>query len=105
MRRRCGPCSGRCDTPAALSAPHTAGSPSASRTERIVAEEGAQIDFSQDMSCSDYLHLDKLLTARHPLSPAHNEMLFIVQHRTSALWMKLLQIGRASCRERVCCKV
>ena len=59
-------------------------------TERIVAEEGAQLDFSKDMSYSDYLHLDKLLTAQHPLSPNHNEMLFIVQHQTSELWMKLL---------------
>ncbi len=62
----------------------------ASATERIVAEEGAQLDFSKDMSYSDYLHLDKLLTAQHPLSPNHNEMLFIVQHQTSELWMKLL---------------
>ena len=61
-----------------------------SATERIVAEEGAQLDFSKDMSYSDYLHLDKLLTAQHPLSPNHNEMLFIVQHQTSELWMKLL---------------
>jgi len=62
----------------------------ASATERIVADEGAQLDFSKDMSYSDYLHLDKLLTAQHPLSPNHNEMLFIVQHQTSELWMKLL---------------
>ncbi len=62
----------------------------ASATERIVAEEGAQLDFSKDMSYSDYLHLDRLLTAQHPLSPNHNEMLFIVQHQTSELWMKLL---------------
>ena len=61
-----------------------------SATERIVAEEGAQLDFSKDMSYGDYLHLDKLLTAQHPLSPNHNEMLFIVQHQTSELWMKLL---------------
>ncbi len=61
-----------------------------SATERIVAEEGAQLDFSKDMSYSDYLHLDRLLTAQHPLSPNHNEMLFIVQHQTSELWMKLL---------------
>jgi tryptophan 2,3-dioxygenase len=61
-----------------------------SHGERIVAEEGAQLDFSRDMSYGDYLHLDKLLTAQHPLSPEHNEMLFIVQHQTSELWMKLL---------------
>ena len=58
--------------------------------ERIVAEEGAQLDFEQDMSYGDYLHLDQILTAQHPLSPDHNEMLFIVQHQTSELWMKLM---------------
>ena len=59
-------------------------------TEKIVAEEGAQLDFSKDMSYGDYLHLDEVLGAQHPLSPEHNEMLFIVQHQTSELWMKLL---------------
>jgi len=61
-----------------------------SPTEKIVAEEGAQLDFSMDMSYADYLHLDAVLGAQHPLSPDHNEMLFIVQHQTSELWMKLL---------------
>jgi len=42
------------------------------------------------MSYGDYLHLDQVLTAQHPLSPDHNEMLFIVQHQTSELWMKLM---------------
>jgi tryptophan 2,3-dioxygenase len=60
------------------------------RGERIVAEEGARLDFKQDMSYGDYLHLDQVLTAQHPLSPDHNEMLFIVQHQTSELWMKLM---------------
>ena len=59
-------------------------------TERIVAEEGAQLDFSRSMSYGDYLHLDQILDAQHPLSPAHDEMLFIVQHQTSELWMKLM---------------
>ncbi len=59
-------------------------------TERIVAEEGAQLDFSRAMSYGDYLHLDEVLSAQHPLSPSHDEMLFIIQHQTSELWMKLL---------------
>jgi tryptophan 2,3-dioxygenase len=58
--------------------------------EEIVREEGAQLDFSQSMSYGDYLHLDELLGAQHPLSPTHNEMLFIIQHQTSELWMKLM---------------
>ena len=53
-------------------------------------EEGAQLDFSSDMSYGDYLHLDAILSAQHPRSPDHNEMLFIVQHQTSELWMKLM---------------
>jgi tryptophan 2,3-dioxygenase len=52
--------------------------------------EGAQLDFSADMSYGDYLHLDEVLGAQHPLSPDHNELLFIVQHQTSELWMKLM---------------
>jgi tryptophan 2,3-dioxygenase len=50
----------------------------------------ARLDFSQEMSYGDYLHLDAVLSAQHPLSPDHNEMLFIVQHQTSELWMKLM---------------
>jgi tryptophan 2,3-dioxygenase len=49
-----------------------------------------KLDFSKDMSYGDYLHLDEVLAAQHPLSPDHNEMLFIVQHQTSELWMKLM---------------
>ena len=59
-------------------------------TENIVIDEGAQVDFSTDMSYADYLHLDAVLGAQQPLSPDHNEMLFIVQHQTSELWMKLM---------------
>jgi len=54
------------------------------------SEHGAQLDFSTDMSYGDYLHLDAVLGAQHPRSPDHNEMLFIVQHQTSELWMKLM---------------
>ena len=62
----------------------------AARPESIVHEERAQLDFSQSMSYGDYLQLDAILTAQNPLSPAHDEMLFIVQHQTSELWMKLM---------------
>ena len=54
------------------------------------AQHGAQLDFSQDMSYGDYLQLDAILNAQKPLSPDHNEMLFIIQHQTSELWMKLM---------------
>jgi len=66
-------------------------------TEKIVRDEGATLDFSGEMSYGDYLHLDEVLNAQHPLSPDHNEMLFIVQHQTSELWMKLMlhELGAA----------
>ena len=51
---------------------------------------GAHTDFSGEMSYGDYLHLEPLLGAQHPLSPSHNEMLFIIQHQTTELWMKLI---------------
>jgi tryptophan 2,3-dioxygenase len=54
------------------------------------AQHGAQLDFSKDMSYGDYLQLDAILNAQKPLSPDHNELLFIIQHQTSELWMKLM---------------
>jgi tryptophan 2,3-dioxygenase len=51
---------------------------------------GAKMDFKESMSYGDYLGLDQILTAQHPLSPNHNEMLFIIQHQTSELWIKLM---------------
>ena len=61
-----------------------------SATEAIVRDEKAQLDFSQSMSYGDYLQIDTILSAQKPLSPNHNEMLFIIQHQTSELWMKLM---------------
>jgi tryptophan 2,3-dioxygenase len=71
--------------------PHNHGASAEPRKpEDIVREEGAQLDFSRDMSYGDYLQLDSILNAQKPLSPAHDEMLFIIQHQTSELWMKLM---------------
>ncbi len=53
------------------------------------AADGAQMSFDGRMSYGDYLRIDMILGAQHPLSPAHDEMLFIIQHQTSELWMKL----------------
>ena len=53
-------------------------------------DDGARLDFSNDMSYGDYLQLDQVLDAQRPLSPAHDELLFIIQHQTSELWMKLM---------------
>jgi tryptophan 2,3-dioxygenase len=55
-------------------------------------EAGIETDFSKAMSYGDYLRLDLLLSAQRPLSdpPQHDELLFIVQHQTSELWLKLM---------------
>ena len=62
----------------------------ATQSEQTVIDEKAKLDFSQSMSYGDYLQIDTILSAQKPLSPNHNEMLFIVQHQTSELWMKLM---------------
>jgi tryptophan 2,3-dioxygenase len=51
-------------------------------------EAGAHTDFAGEMSYGDYLGLDALLSAQRPLSTNHNELLFIIQHQTTELWMK-----------------
>ena len=53
------------------------------------AAEGARMSYADAMSYGDYLHMPQILSAQHPLSQAHDEMLFIIQHQTSELWMKL----------------
>ena len=53
------------------------------------AEDGAQMSFDQRMSYGDYLQIDQILTAQKPLTQAHDELLFIIQHQTSELWMRL----------------
>ena len=50
---------------------------------------GAKMEFADAMSYGDYLHLDAILTAQTPLTDAHDEMLFVIQHQTSELWMRL----------------
>jgi tryptophan 2,3-dioxygenase len=59
----------------------------------------APVSFRDGMSYSDYLALDKILNAQQPLSTAHDEILFIIQHQTSELWMKLaIHELSATCR-------
>ena len=53
------------------------------------AAEGAETDFRSRMSYGDYLGLEAVLGAQHPLSESPDELLFIIQHQTSELWMKL----------------
>jgi tryptophan 2,3-dioxygenase len=59
-------------------------------------EPGIVTDFRDRLSYAGYLCLDALLSAQRPRSgsaaspPRHDEMLFIIQHQTSELWMKLM---------------
>ena len=58
--------------------------PTRTAPRRTTDDQARPIDYS------DYLHLDEVLGAQHPLSPDHNELLFIVQHQTTELWIKLM---------------
>ncbi len=54
-----------------------------------LSDEQVHWDLSESLSYAQYLNLDKLLDAQHPLSYQHDEMLFIMIHQVSELWMKL----------------
>ncbi len=71
------------------------------KTNLDPAEDGAEMSFDGRMSYGDYLHLSKVLNAQKPLSGAHDEMLFIIQHQTSELWMKLALHEIAAAREMI----
>jgi tryptophan 2,3-dioxygenase len=61
------------------------------KTERVeLADEAVHWDLGASLSYGEYLHLDKLLAAQKPLSAEHNEMLFIIVHQVSELWMRLV---------------
>lgn len=64
-------------------------------------KDGARTDFSDDMSYGDYLSLSKVLSAQQPLSSAHDELLFIIQHQTSELWMRLVIHELGAARQRI----
>ena len=55
-------------------------------------EDGIVRDFKVNLSYGRYLHLDEILHAQHPVSVPehHDELLFILQHQTSELWLKLV---------------
>jgi tryptophan 2,3-dioxygenase len=63
--------------------------------------DGARLDFAGAMSYGDYLQLDLVLGAQRPLSGDHNEMLFIVQHQASELWLKLMIHELTAARDHV----
>lgn len=69
-----------------------------SKTPFDPERDGARMEFEGAMSYGDYLGLEDLLHRQNPLSDAHDEMLFIIQHQTSELWMKLVLHELAAAR-------
>ncbi|UWR69505.1 tryptophan 2,3-dioxygenase [Phaeobacter inhibens] len=65
------------------------------------AKEGAQMSFDGRMSYGDYLSLDMLLNAQKTWTNTHDEMLFIIQHQTSELWMRLAIHELTAARSRL----
>lgn len=60
------------------------------KSERVdVSDERIHWDLGASMSYAEYLHLDQVLNAQKPLSPEHDEMLFIIVHQASELWLRL----------------
>ena len=61
---------------------------------------------ARDVTYSSYLDLDRILSAQHPASGAHDEMLFIIVHQASELWLKLclheLEAARAEIAPTTC---
>ena len=55
-----------------------------------LADEAVHWDLGSSLSYGQYLQLDKLLAAQQPLSSQHNEMVFILVHQVSELWMRLM---------------
>ncbi|NOR62230.1 MAG: tryptophan 2,3-dioxygenase [Rhodobacteraceae bacterium] len=65
------------------------------------AKDGAQMSFDGRMSYGEYLHIDQILEHQKCLSDAPDELLFIIQHQTSELWMKLLLHELGSARSAI----
>lgn len=63
-----------------------------SSANKRALESGIQLDLHNRLTYGGYLQLDQLLSAQKLLSnpPHHDEMLFIIQHQTSELWLKLI---------------
>jgi tryptophan 2,3-dioxygenase len=60
------------------------------KSERVdLSDEPIHWELGSSLSYGEYLHLDKLLDAQKPLTFEHDEMMFIVVHQTSELWLRL----------------
>jgi len=66
------------------------------------SETGAEgVHLSPDLSYGGYLDLERILSAQHPRSGQHDEMLFIIIHQASELWMKLSIHELTAARDRI----
>jgi len=63
--------------------------------------DGAIMSFENKMAYSDYLNLEKILSAQNVRTSAHDEMLFIIQHQTSELWIKLVVHELTAARDAI----
>jgi len=62
------------------------------KSERVdLSDENIHWELGTSLSYSEYLGLDKLLDAQKPLTFQHDEMMFIIVHQTSELWMRLFR--------------
>lgn len=86
----------------ATTAPDDPAAQDADRTTRPL-EEGIERDFRRNLSYGEYLDLGRVLSAQHPraVPPRHDEMLFIIQHQTSELWLKLMLHELRSARDLI----
>ena len=58
--------------------------------QKVSAEKGIHTDFKNDMTYGEYLGLEAILSSQNRLSDHHDEMLFLIIHQVSELWMKLI---------------
>jgi tryptophan 2,3-dioxygenase len=59
-------------------------------TQVDLSDEAVHWDLGASLSYGEYLQLGSLLQAQRPLSTAHDEMLFIIVHQVSELWLRLM---------------
>jgi tryptophan 2,3-dioxygenase len=60
-------------------------------SERVdLTDEPIHWDLGSSLSYGEYLQLDKILNAQKPLTYEHDEMMFIIVHQSSELWMRLM---------------
>ena len=63
--------------------------------------EGTYTDFAESTSYGDYLELDQVLSAQRPRTSEHDEVLFIIIHQASELWLKLVLHELSAARDRI----